>query len=145
MRWVLVISNAVACLALFLVTWGLLSRYLSRVYQFDTQGAFFAVYFSLLFVMCMAVKVAETRSIWRRSLRGGVAGLLAGTAAHLVVVVLESYRFGAMSKIPLGELSLSVLMMSAALLTPLWGILAAHLAAALVKLQVRQRVESQEG
>lgn len=143
MRRVIVISNAVACLVFFLVAWGLMSRYFNRVYQYDTRGVFLAVLFPCLFVTCMAMRTVEARSVWMRTLLGGVAGVFAGTAAQAVVLVLEGYRFGGVSKLPLAEAFLSVLIMTPLLLTPIWGILATHLAAALVKLLEQHGVDPQ--
>lgn len=58
--------------------------------------------FPCLSVACVAVRTAEVRSVWMRTLLGGVAGVLAGTVAQIAVLVLEGYRFGGVSKLPLG-------------------------------------------
>jgi hypothetical protein len=128
-----VVSVAIASLLVYTLVEVLISPFVYKVYQFDTHRMFLSVFFSLLFVAVALMRVASKGRNWRLVLLGSVAGLLAGIATQLVILWMERYRFEVWSLSLVSEVIGSLLLMSAVLATPIWGVVVAVLASALIK------------
>ncbi|MDT3487937.1 hypothetical protein [Stenotrophomonas maltophilia] len=121
------LAYAVSCGALWLFL-----HFVGRtLYAFDSHQVFFWLYAVSLLLLGMGARVAAGgRLTIRRLAKGAGLGLLAGLLAQVVVLVLEAYRFSGFRPSLLWQVPISLMVMSVALLTPLWGVVLVALTAA---------------
>ena len=109
------------------------------VYQFDTRDIYPSCFSLVLFLVCVLVDPARREAARARLIAGGTVGLCAGVVAQAAVLTVESYRFRNFSAFNVTAIVFSFIVMSAVLLSPLWGWLVAELTSMVQRARVPRK------
>ncbi|WP_231109346.1 hypothetical protein [Stenotrophomonas maltophilia] len=91
------------------------------MYQFDTERLFPWLYMVGLIFLGLLLRPYEKGGAWKCAVWGGGVGAAAGVFAQAIVILVERERFSSFNSDFIWQVLVSFVIMSAILMTPVWG------------------------